>query len=263
MDFYDGEGSLFVKAYDALYSSADPQLAPIVAFYERVAREVGGGVLEVACGTGRFVVPLARTGLHVTGVDRSAAMMAVARRKLAKLPAAVQERVTLVEQDMTALSLDRRFGFISVPARSLQHLLTVDLQRASLAAIRRHIEPNGRIALHLFDPRHDLLVDANAARATLSGIHPETGRRYVGEVVRTDLDHVNQVRRDLWRYTEIGRDGEVLAEDTREMTLRWTYRFELHHLLELCGFAVEAEYSDFVGSAPAYGKELIVIGRAR
>jgi hypothetical protein len=53
----------------------------------------------------------------------------------------------------------------------------------------------------------------------------------------------------------------VLAQDTREMALRWTYRWELHHLLRLCGFAVEAEYSDFGRSAPAYGKELILVAR--
>src|SRR4029077_6355548 len=77
----------------------------------------------------------------------------------------------------------------------------------------------------------------------------------------TNLDHLNQVRRDLWRYAEIGPNGEVLAADTREMALRWTYRWELHHLLNLCGLAVEAEYSDFFGSAPAYGKELILVAR--
>jgi hypothetical protein len=45
------------------------------------------------------------------------------------------------------------------------------------------------------------------------------------------------------------------------MALRWTFRWELHHLLELSGLAVEAEYSDFVGSGPAYGKELILLAR--
>jgi hypothetical protein len=45
------------------------------------------------------------------------------------------------------------------------------------------------------------------------------------------------------------------------MALRWTYRWELHHLLNLCGRAVEAEYSDFAGSAPAYGTELILVAR--
>jgi hypothetical protein len=80
-------------------------------------------------------------------------------------------------------------------------------------------------------------------------------------VLRTSFDHLNQVRRDLWRYTEIAPNGEVLAQDTREMALRWTYRWELHHLLRLSGFAVEAEYSDFRSSAPAYGKELILVAR--
>ena len=45
------------------------------------------------------------------------------------------------------------------------------------------------------------------------------------------------------------------------MALRWTYRWELHHLLKLCGFMIEAEHGDFAGSASVYGKELIVVAR--
>jgi SAM-dependent methyltransferase len=259
--FHEKAGSLFVEAYDAFYSSSRPQIAYDVAFYERVAREVGGPVLELACGTGRIALPLAKAGLHVTGVDRSEAMLAIARSKLAALPASVQERLILVNQDMSALDLGQRFGFVLVPFRSFQALLTIDLQRKSLEAIRRHLEPAGRLALHLFDPRLDWLIDSHIALPGLSGTHPKTGRRYLGEILRTNFDHLNQVRRDLWRYAEIGSNGEVLAEDTREMALRWTYRWELHHLLNLCGLAVEVEYSDFAGSAPAYGKELILVAR--
>ena len=259
--FHEKTGSLFVEAYDAFYSSSRPQIAYDVAFYERVAREVGGPVLELACGTGRIALPLAKAGLHVTGVDRSEAMLAIARSKLAALPASVQERLILVNQDMSALDLGQRFGFVLVPFRSFQALLTIDLQRKSLEAIRRHLEPAGRLALHLFDPRLDWLIDSHIALPGLSGTHPKTGRRYLGEILRTNFDHLNQVRRDLWRYAEIGSNGEVLAEDTREMALRWTYRWELHHLLNLCGLAVEVEYGDFAGSAPAYGKELILVAR--
>jgi ubiquinone/menaquinone biosynthesis C-methylase UbiE len=110
--FYEKAGSLFVEAYDALYSSSGPQIAGDVAFYERVAREAGGPVLELACGTGRVALPLAKAGLHVTGVDRSEAMLTIARRRLAALPASAQERLTFVNQDMSALNLGRRFGFV-------------------------------------------------------------------------------------------------------------------------------------------------------
>jgi SAM-dependent methyltransferase len=259
--FYEEASSLFVDAYDAFYSSPAPQIAGDVAFYECVARGAGGPVLELACGTARIALPLAKAGLHVTGVDRSEAMLTIARRKLAALPASVQQCLILVNQDMSALNLGRLFGFVFVPFRSFQHLLTIDLQRKSLEAIRCHLEPTGRLALHLFDPRLDWLIDAHIALPGLSGTHPETGRRYVGEILRTNFDHLDQIRRDLWRYAEIGPNGEVLAEDTREMALRWTHRWELHHLLNLCGLAVEAEYSDFTGSAPAYGKELILVAR--
>jgi ubiquinone/menaquinone biosynthesis C-methylase UbiE len=260
-EFYGKASSLFAEAYDAFYSSADPQLERMVGFYERLARKIGGSVLEVACGTGRIAWPLVQAGLNVVGIDSSEAMLAIARRKLATLPAAAQQRITLVNQDMSALDLDQHFGLVFVPARSFQHLLTIELQRKSLQAFRRHLQPTGQLVLHLFDPRLDLLTDANTTMPGLSGTHPETGRRYVGEVLRTTLDHLNQIRRDLWRYSEIGADGEVLAEDTREMSLRWTYRWELYHLLELCDFAVEAEYSDFAGSASAYGKELVLVAR--
>ncbi len=259
--FYQNAASLFVRAYDAFYQHAPPQIAGDIAFYERLARETGGPALELACGTGRIALPLAERGLDITGVDVSDGMLAIAQRKSETLPAAARQRLALVAQDMCELRLDRRFGCIVVAFRSFQHLLTVDLQRKALAAIRRHVVPEGRLALHLFDPRLDLLIDGGARPPTLDGIDPTTHRRYVGEILRTNFDHLAQIRRDLWRDTEFAPDGAVLDTDTREMALRWTWRWELRHLLELCGFVVEAEYSDFDGSAPAYGKELIVVAR--
>ena len=134
-----------------------------MAFYERIVRGAGEPVLELACGTGHISLPLSNAGLHVTGVDRSEAMLAIARRELATLPASVQERLTLVKQDMSALDLGRRFGLVFVPFRSFQALLTIDLQRKSLEAIRRDLETTGRLALDLFDPRLDWLADLSIA----------------------------------------------------------------------------------------------------
>ena len=260
--FYEDATSLFVEAYDAFYRTDLPQFAGDVAFYSRVARETGGSVLELGCGTGRITLALAEAGHEMTGLDLSEGMLTVARRKAAALPAETRQRLTLIHQDMTTLDLDRRFSFIFVAFRSFQHLLTVDLQKKALQGIHRHLEPGGRLALHLFDPRLDFLIDEGAPIPKTSGTSDSTGRRYVGEIVETRFDHLAQIRRDLWRYAEIGSDGAVLREETREMVLRWTYRWELRHLLELCSFEVEAEYSDFERSPPTYGKELVVVGRA-
>ena len=134
--FYEDAASLFVEAYDAIYDGTQPQFARDTAFYGRIAQEAGGPVLELGCGTGRIAIPLAEAGHSVTGVDVSEGMLTMARRKSADLPAQLRDRLTWVRQDMSELNLGQRFGFVFVPARSFQHLLTVDLQRQTLAAIR-------------------------------------------------------------------------------------------------------------------------------
>lgn len=259
--FYEGADSLFVRAYDVFSRGGFPQVAGDVAFYVRLAQETGGRVLELACGTGRIAVVLAENGFDVTGVDISEGMLTVARRKATECPAPVRDRLTFVRQDMTCLETEGRFSLVFIPFRSFQHLLTVGLQRKTLNAVAHHLAPNGRLALNLFDPRLDLLLDTSPPPPEISTIDPLTGHRFVAEILRTRFDHLVQIRRDLWRYREMDSDRKVLDEDTREMALRWTYRHELRYLLELCGFAVEAEYSDFAGAPAAYGKELVVVAR--
>ena len=261
--FYEDDISIFVEAYDAFYGSDDSKRSGDIEFYVDIARETTGDVLEIACGTGRIAVPLVEAGCRVTGVDISEGMLSVAQRKAAALSEEARNRLDFVLQDMTALDLKRRFGFALIPARSFQHVRTPDLQRQVLTAVHRHLEPDGRFALHVFDPRLDFLIDETTPPRTLSGTHPVTGHRFVGEIIKVRFDHFAQLRHDLWRYTESAPDGTLLREETREMVLRWTYRWEMRHLLERCGFAVEAEYSDFHGAPPVYGKEQIWVCRAK
>jgi ubiquinone/menaquinone biosynthesis C-methylase UbiE len=68
-----------------------------IGFYVDLHRETGGSTLELACGTGRVLIPSARAGGAITGLDFSAAMLDVCRKKLAEEPPEVRQRVTLVE----------------------------------------------------------------------------------------------------------------------------------------------------------------------
>lgn len=258
--FYEGADSLFVQAYDAFHN-AYTAVSGDAAFYEDVARASAGPVLELACGTGRITLALTQAGLEITGADISAGMLSVAHDRARVLPDDARARLTLTEQDMTRLDLGRRFGFAFVPYHSFHHIPTIDLQRKALAAIRQHLDPGGRLVLDLFDPRFDLLMDGSGAGRKRAGLDDVTGRRYTAVVTEVGFDRLAQVRRETWRYAEVDATGKVLREATREMVLRWTYRWELHYLLASCGFVVEAEYSDFRRAAPAYGKELIVVAR--
>ena len=74
-------------------------------------------------------------------------------------------------------------------------------------------------------------------------------------------DTVAQTLEEVWRFTEVGPDGQPIRVEEEVLRMRWIYRWEMRYLLELCGFEIEAEYSDYAGAAPAYGKEQIWVAR--
>lgn len=264
--FYDG-ATLHVRSYNSINSGDRPVTRGDAGFYLDLARRAGGEVLEIGVGTGRVALQLAAAGVRVTGVDASAAMLAIAAEKAAG--AGVADRLCLECADMRTFRLAREkfalapgFALAIVPFRAFQVLLRPEDQFAALASIRRHLRPGGLLALHLFDPDLRLLLPgASGPLDRQVGVDRDNGRAVEGVLEAAELDLVNQVRCDLWRYRAFAADGTVAEEQALELSLRWTFRWEMRHLLRLAGFVVEAEFSDFSGSAPAYGKEQIWVAR--
>ena len=129
------------------YDAAVPVQAGEIEFYLELAREAGDRslpTLELACGSGRIAVPLAREGVRLVGLDNSPAMLARAREKSAGLAG-----VEWVEGDMRSFGLGKTFGLVIIPVASLQPLLTTEDQMACLRCAHRHLAPGGRLALEL------------------------------------------------------------------------------------------------------------------
>src|ERR1700693_3291004 len=119
-----------------------------VAFYGNLARESGGPVLELGCGTGRVLLPIVRDGIACTGLDSSEAMLEEFRRK------DPPGNLRLLAGGMESFDLaPDRFPLIFSAFRAFQHLLTVEDQLACLAAVRRHLAPGGRFAFDVFAPK--------------------------------------------------------------------------------------------------------------
>ncbi|MGI8703044.1 MAG: class I SAM-dependent methyltransferase [Candidatus Limnocylindrales bacterium] len=262
--FY-GSDSLNVATYDQrTVPAADGPLAADIAFYIDLGRHVGGPVLDLGCGTGRVAWPLARAGFEVVGLDRSPHMLARAESKRADVPEEVSGPVQFVEGDMSSFALDRRFGLSVIPGRSFQILLEPEEQRACLDSIRDHLRPGGILALQLFDPLLETLVPGEQPapspdRGTVT--HPGTGNDVTVHVIRRRNDPLRQVFEEEWEFTERGPDGAVLRRENETLAMRWTYRYEMRYLLELSGFEVVGEYSDFQGARPAYGREQVWVAR--
>ena len=248
---------MHVRSYDSRSVVSVGTAEGDIEFYLGLAHRAAGRVLEAGVGTGRVALQLVEAGICVTGLDASAAMLAIASDKASAT--VHRERLRLVCADMRAFDLSpTRFGLIIAPGRAFQLLLTPEDQLTALAAFRRHLEPAGILALHLFDPDFRLLLPgAPAPIDRHTGVDHETALPVEGILESTECDYVNQIRRERWRYRLFAKDGSVAREEILELCLRWTYRWEMRHLLKLAGFMVEAEFSDFSRSPPAYGKEQI------
>ena len=248
----------------ALYDHYSPGVDGDVPFYVEEARRAGGPVLELGCGTGRILIPIAGAGIDVVGLDLSPSMLSVLRRKLADVPAEVARRVKIVEGDMRTFSLGRRFPLAIVPYRAFLHLLTTEDQLRALAVIREHLVEDGRLVLNVFDPSLPLIVEritsGGAPRRMGAFTNPHSGRLTVSwESFQYDV--ARQVLDGHFIFDEYDAHGTVVEKRYVPLTLRWIYRYEMQHLLERSGFTVEALYGDCRRGPFQAGGEQVWIAR--
>ena len=249
--------------YDSLSTGLDGD----EAFYVEEARKANGPVLEIGCGTGRIIIPIAESGISVVGLDNSAPMLDIARGKTAGLPDETRRRIQIVEDDMRTFHLDQRFDLAIMPYRAFLHMMTVDDQRMALTRIRDHLEEDGRLVFNVFDPSLEIIAAyMNRPRGTLSHIgsirHPDTGRRVMIYDTR-QYDSAEQTLEEYRFFEEVDDEGRVVSKTVTPVILRYVYRFEMQHLLELCGFGVEALYGDFRRGPFEHGNEQVWVARRK
>jgi SAM-dependent methyltransferase len=235
-----------------------------LAFFVEAAVAAGTPVLEIGSGTGRVLIPIARAGVGIVGLDGSAGMLAVCRNRLLEEPPAVRDRVTLVQADMRQFDLGGTFTLVTIPFRPFQHLLTVDDQLACLANIRRHLTSTGRLVLDCFNPSLDSLV--NMPLGTESGHEPDfempDGRRVIRCFRIVAADRFTQVNDIELIYDVTHPDGRT-ERLIHAFRMRYLFRFELEHLLARAGFAVEHLYAGYDKSpyGSTYPGELVFVAR--
>jgi SAM-dependent methyltransferase len=251
----DGSSLLNGALVQAEQPWADAQLASLydvfsfdgdLPLYLELAKAQGGRVLEVACGSGRVLVPLVRGGCDVIGVDISPHMLALTRRKLdAELQLAGSAR--LVQADMRDFELaERDLDLAIVAVKSVAYLTEREDQLRCLSRIAAHLRPGGLLAIDFMHPRPDWVgAPTGSMRDDLLQRVPGRGFTLsrVESVVSTDLARQVRVIRSI--YELIDDRGAVMEKRFVEWPYRWTYRFEAEHLLERAGFEVEAVYGGY------------------
>ncbi|MFX1538190.1 MAG: class I SAM-dependent methyltransferase [Promethearchaeota archaeon] len=257
---YYGIGAVFYD-YQATGLNGDIQ------FYVEEAQKAGSPVLELGCGTGRILIPIAKADIDIVGLDYSPDMLSIARQKISKLIPETKKRIQLVEGDMRNFSFDQRFKLIMIPYRAFLHMMTPKDQRQALQCVHEHLTDDGRLVFNIFDPRLDIIAAhfgslGSSLKKVNEFTNPETKNRVVVWDTRQydpELQKIDQ----YFIFEELNQEGTVVFKNYSHMTLRYVYRYEMQYLLELCGYEIEALYGDFQRGSFRYGGEQVWIARKR
>ena len=230
--------------YDEIAAFYDPWSRSVtedVGFYVDQALASGGPVVELAVGTGRIAVPIARAGVDVIGVDSSPGMLAVARATAEG--AGVAERIDLRLGDLREPPVTERVPLVICPFRSLLHMETEDEKLQALHAARRLLEEDGRLVFDVFSPSREDIEETDG-RWT---------EREPGIFERADWD---QGSRTL--TLSVRSDGSVTS-----FGLHWLSATEWLRLLDEAQFAVNAVYGWFDRRPHAGDEDMIFVAHAR
>ena len=244
-----------------LYDYEQKHFVRDIPFYIEYAKSCGGEVLEIACGTGRVLIPIAQQGIRITGLDVSNGMLDVCRKKIG-VDETLKRNVTLVNADMTRFEIEKQFSMIYIAYRSFQSLLTKDEQVACLRQVYNHLMENGIFILDLFAPRHDYLAEQKR-KLDLGTFHDDDNDVSINARTEDVYDLACQTLHEDRYYGWTDKSGEP-HQLVWSFDLAYLFRYEDELLLEKCGLMTEAVYGDFERRPYDYfsGEQIFVARKA-
>jgi SAM-dependent methyltransferase len=218
--------------YDLLYRGRD--YAAEAAYALRELRRVSPSarvVLDAGCGTGRHALELARLGCRVTGIDRSAAMLAKARRSARSVSR--ERRPAFRTADIRSLSLGRRFDAAVALFHVFSYLEDAPALAAALAGIRAHLRPGGVL---LFDCWHGPAVLADPPRPRV--VRAEERGLAVERFTSVRLVPARRLVDVRQRFRARGKAGAADFVEIHRM--RYWFSPEIEKALRAAGFRLES-----------------------
>jgi SAM-dependent methyltransferase len=215
-------------------------------FYLDCAAQARGPILELGCGTGRVLMPVAEAGHTICGLDLSAAMLAKCKAKVAALPRELQSRVKLIQADMAAFKLPDRFKLVITPFRPFQHLQSVDEQTACLHAVHEHLAPGGRLILDVFHTDAQRMHDPKfLGERDIAAEVPLPGGRKLRLAERTVAFHRAIQANDVELIHYITHADGRMERRVHAFRMRYFFRYEVEHLLACSGFRIVELFGNF------------------
>ena len=252
-----------MNEYDLIapfYDIEHQQFNEDLDLYRNYAELCHGPLLELGCGSGRLLIPLAQEGYTITGADTSEKMLALARERSEQ--ANLSSRVTLVQQDITTLQLSQKFSMAFVALGSFAHLTSRKIQQQALAAIRKHLTTGGIFILDISN------ADARYMES-LSGqlLHQGTWQRDGGALLTHLVSPASSEEKHLLELTHFYDQHQQGGPVNRTVITTHIYLFErteMELMLEQAGFTIRDVYGDHeLGPFTLESQRMIFIAEAR
>lgn len=203
--------------YDETYKSFTADLE----FIEAHLGERNQSIIELACGTGRLAIPLAKQGHFVYGVDIDAGMLKYAQEKAE----AEGLNIQLSVQDCTQLNVPIKSNFIYMTGNSFQHFLTNESQNALFRSVKKHLNTQGEF---IFDTRNPILHELSNVDISNESIEKN------GEITKVISQEVYNPLTQVLECTSTYISSKNEYKDS--IKLRYTYPLELKRILQQHGF---------------------------
>jgi SAM-dependent methyltransferase len=202
-------------------------------FYVGLAREAKGPVLDIACGTGRILLPCLQAGVDIEGLDFYEAMLKTLRAKASALGLSP----TLHRADMSDFRLSRKFALAMIPFNAFIHNMTQESQIRCLTLCREHLLPGGMLAFDTFFPALEYVSTPEKTRVLEGELpHPQTGLPMRMYDTRS-IDRVAQTQHSLNELELLAADGSIATVHRSQHVGRFFYKQEMELLVRLAGFA--------------------------
>ena len=239
-DLYSVSAKYYDEAYATLEDLRDQQ------FYLEMALRTGAPVLELACGTGRVLLPIAQKGIKIDGVDSSAAMLDQLQQKLTREPRQVRELAAVSLGDLRTYRSERRYALVIIPFRPLQHMYSVEDQLAALNTAAFHLGSGGLLVFDVFYPRFEsLLAGVGEEKLELEWTQKNDPATVVRRYLRKEsVDKINQNFSAQFIYRTYHND-KLIKEETAPLKMSYYTYPHLRALFLLAGLKIVEEYGSF------------------
>ena len=254
------EENLYIK--DAQFYDLDNRevLKTDIPFYIDYASNIRGDILELACGTGRVTIPLAKAGFDIWGIELSETMLNQLRSKMENIPYKYKEKLHLIKGDISNFKINRKFSLILLPCRSFQLLYDEKNEINCLRNVHEHLIENGHFIIDVADFVGEKGEDWVNDEETFDweNIDPNTGYKIRRTHIKKKIDTIRQIIYPQKTYY-ITKEKVLIDKIVKISPWKYFKVDQVRNLLISNGFKIINEMGSFDRVPINQGTEFIFI----